>query len=137
MKKGLIILFVVIGVFALIISGGILIFSQQAKALFLEIETEHAAIGELDLRKVPDGVYKAKFGHIPVFVDLEVYVSAHHIDTIRIVEQSSGPGYGAHQILGEILEEQQPKVDIVTGATISSKCIMVAVNKALMRREKD
>lgn len=40
MKRGLIILFIVIGVFALIIAGGLLIFGKQAKALFREIETE-------------------------------------------------------------------------------------------------
>ncbi|MDD4961407.1 MAG: FMN-binding protein [Candidatus Marinimicrobia bacterium] len=133
MKRGLIILFVVIGIFALVIAGGILIFGQQAKALFREIETEYAEIEEIDLQKIPDGTYSARFGSIPVFVDVEVYVSAHHIDSIRIIEQSSGPGYGAPEILGRILEKQQPRVDIVTGATISSKCIMVAVKKALIQ----
>lgn len=72
-----------------------------------------------------------------MFVDLEVYVSAHRIDSIRIVEQSSGPGYNASETLGRILEKQQPRVDIVTGATISSKCLMVAANKALMQSYKD
>jgi uncharacterized protein with FMN-binding domain len=76
------------------------------------------------------------FGSIPVTVDLDVTVKEHRIENVTIKKQSSGKGYEATETTQRIVNAQNPKVDVVTGATLSSKCIMVAAYKALQCGEK-
>ena len=50
---------------------------------------------------------------------------------IDIKEQNCGQGYGARGTIDRIILKQSPKVDAVTGASSSSRCIMIAVDQAL------
>ena len=85
----------------------------------------------IDLEQIDDGVYRGAFGEFLVSVTLDVTVKDHEITGIEIVEQNSGPGYDAHEVIDRIIQAQSPDVDAVTGATGSSKCIMIAVHNAL------
>lgn len=127
MKKILIIVISIAVVLA--IAVGVVI--AQAKRTISRIETEYAAMGTVSLSSVPDGIYHGKFGSIPVFVSLSVAVKDHRIDNISIQKQLSGKGYDAKDMIPRIMRTQNLRADAVTGATISSKCIMIAVYKAL------
>jgi uncharacterized protein with FMN-binding domain len=131
MKKGVIILFGILLILIVVVVAGVLGFKQQFESLLEDIDREYAAMGTLDLSEIPDGTYSYRFGKIPVFADLSVHVKEHVITDITMNEQSSGPGYDALETLDRIIEKQQTKVDVVTGATHSSKCIMIATYKAL------
>jgi len=48
--------------------------------------------------------------------------------------QHCGPGYEAKEVLDRIVAAQSPQVDVVTGATGSSRCLMAAVHRALTAR---
>ena len=85
----------------------------------------------VDLAQIEDGVYRGEFGEFLVSVTLDVTVEDHKITGIEIIEQNSGPGYEAHEVIDRIIQAQSPDVDAVTGATGSSKCIMIAVHNAL------
>ena len=136
MKKGLSIFLAILFVIILIALGGILTFNKQFKVLLEDVDNEYASIEQIDMTNIQDGEYSYRFGKIPVFVDLKVNVKDHAIESITIKEQSSGPGYDARETIDHILSKQQPKVDVVTGATISSKVIMIAVYKALEERKQ-
>lgn len=88
-------------------------------------------IGSIDLEQIEDGVYPGEFGEFLVSVALEVTVKGHKITDIEIIEQNSGPGYEAREVIDRIIQAQSLNVDAVTGATGSSKCIMIAVQNAL------
>ncbi len=49
------------------------------------------------------------------------------------LQKSTGPDHEALDTIDRILEKQQCKVDVVTGATTSSKVIMVATYWALTK----
>ncbi len=98
------------------------------------IEAAYMKIEDIDLTKVPNGVYRGRFGEFLVDVDLEVTVKEGRIAGISIKEQKCGKGYEALESVDRILRRQTPKVDGVSGATLSSKCIMIATYLAL--REK-
>ncbi|MGB7055012.1 MAG: FMN-binding protein [bacterium] len=51
-----------------------------------------------------------------------------------MTEQRSGPGYEALETIDRIIGAQSPNVDVVSGATGSSKSIMIAVQNALTRK---
>ena len=131
MKKGITIFLVVIVIVVAIAFIGILGFKNQYDKLIKDVDREYAALENVDLSDINDGEYSCRFGNIPVIADVRVIVKDHRITSITMVEQSSGPGYEALETIDRILIKQQPKVDVVTGATTSSKVIMIAVKKAL------
>jgi len=97
-------------------------------------ETEVAAV---DLYSVPDGVYTGTFGEFLVSATVEVDVEAHHITGITVVDQHCGSGYRALETIDRIMAAQSPLVDAVSGATDSSRCIMIAVYRALSAAAAD
>lgn len=131
MKKGLSIFLIILGVLVLILLIGVLQFNKQYKELLQEVETDYALIKNVDLTQIEDGEYQAKYGKVPVLVDLQVNVKDHKITSIVVLEQMSGPDHEALETIDRIISKQQAKVDVVTGATTSSKVIMVAAYKAL------
>lgn len=136
MRKGLIIfLSIIIGIM-LIGGAAMLHFKNQYNKLMQEIDEEFTAMDKIDLTAIADGQYQYRFGRIPNIVDLTVMVDDHKIISITINEQLSGPGYDAVETIDRILLKQQPKVEAVTGATSSSKVIMIAVKKALTEQDQ-
>jgi uncharacterized protein with FMN-binding domain len=90
-----------------------------------------AEVTPVDLTQIDDGVYTGAFGEFLVSVELKVTVENHRITCIDIVDQHCGPGYRALETMDRIMAAQCPLVDAVTGATGSSRCIMIAVHSAL------
>ena len=124
-KRVLITLTVIVGV--LIIAGGIFkIRYDKMVRIFREERIETVYMQEIN-----DGTYSGSYGDFLVSVTLEVTVSNNRITGIDVLEQNGGPGYEAEETLDRILEAQSPVVDVVSGATASSRCIMIAVYKAL------
>ncbi|MFO7649926.1 MAG: FMN-binding protein, partial [bacterium] len=101
-------------------------FRKMARTVRAE-KVEH-----VDLARVPDGSYEGEFSDFLVKVKARVNVAGGRIEAVEIVEQHCGPGYEARETVDRILEAQSPVVDVVSGATGSSKCIMAAVSRALL-----
>ncbi|MCK5115482.1 MAG: FMN-binding protein [Candidatus Aegiribacteria sp.] len=128
-RRVLITLAVIVGV--LIIAGGLFkIRYDKMVRTFREERVESVYLQDID-----DGVYSGSFGDFLVSVTLDVTVSDNRIADISIIEQRGGPGYEALETLDLILEAQTPLVDAVSGATGSSRCIMIAVYKALSDKD--
>lgn len=85
-----------------------------------------------DLSEKADGVYRGNYKITPVKVTLDVIVQDNKITGIDIIEHFSSPiGRNAEKIVDRIIQRQSLDVDVVTGASISSKAIMGAVENAL------
>ena len=132
MRKGLSIFLIIVAVLVLVLLAGVLAFNKQYNELLKEVDTEFAIMEKIDMSKIENGEYNYRFGKIPVFIDLTVVVKDHKIESVIIQEQSSGPGYDALETIDRILSKQQAKVDVVSGASTSSKVIMIATHKALI-----
>lgn len=133
----MIILLSIVLILVLIIVAGLQHFRNEYKSFFEEVDKQYETISNINLDSIPDGVYREKYGKIPVYVDLSVSIVDHRIDTIIINKQSSGPGYEALDMIKRIINKQKVRVDAVSGATISSKCIMIAADKALREKRDD
>lgn len=97
--------------------------SQMAKGI---------SVGSVDLNKINDGTYTGEATWNPVKVRVQVTVENHRMTRIDILEHTTGIGFRAEEpVRQSILDRQQPSVDHVSGATISSKIIMKAVENAL------
>lgn len=97
------------------------------------INAEYLKVQDVDFSKIADGVYPGTFGDFLVAVDLEVTIEGHRITGIAIKKQNCGPGYEALETVDRIIQAQNVRVDAVTGATGSSKSIMIAVGRALKK----
>lgn len=96
-----------------------------------QVEAIH--ITDVNLSEVPDGVYEGSCETLLVSADVRVTVEDHQIKEIELVKHNHGKGASAEVIPGKIIQAQSLEVDIVSGATSSSKVILKAVENALDR----
>lgn len=127
-KKGKIWLIVaaVVVILAAAIAGVITIAGRNMKA------AEAAVIADVDLAAVPDGTYVGDYNAFPVVVKVEVTVRDHVIAAIDLVKHQNGQGGDADVIPQRVVDAQSLQVDTVSGATFSSKVILLAIQKALV-----
>ncbi|SMC81964.1 FMN-binding protein [Papillibacter cinnamivorans] len=128
MKKGIkILLIVCIVAAALAITGTVVMRRIQGNLDALKT-TE---IPRTDLQRIEDGTYTGRYSVFPVSATVEVTVENHVITGIRLVEHKNGKGQAAESIPGEVVRTQSLQVDAVSGATYSSKVILLAIADAL------
>ena len=90
----------------------------------------------LDLRKVPDGKYKAdSFGYSGQ-VEVEVTVAAAKITDVRVTRHTEKQYYSSiNETTANLIKKQGAKgVDATSGATITSEAIINATLKALPKK---
>ena len=118
---------------------GIIMFIFISLAVILNQITEKAnAIGvsDVDLSAIPDGQYIGEYSIFPVYAKVAVTVKKHNFVEINILKHDNGFGSGAESIKENIEKEQSLNVDTISGATVSSKCILKAVENAI-EKEND
>lgn len=91
-------------------------------------------INELDLKGVSDGVYTGEYSIGPVEASVEVTVKSQRIEDIQILKHMNGLGASAERIVKDVTASQSVKVDAVSGATVSSKCILKAIENAFKNK---
>jgi uncharacterized protein with FMN-binding domain len=126
MKKGLIIL----GAVILVIGIGAGVFAKTSQdALDKLAKTQ---ITDVDLSEIENGSYGGSYSAFPVSVSVTVTVSDHVITAILINKHDNGQGKPAEVIVDQVLEAQSLEVDVISGATYSSKVILLAIRDALV-----
>jgi uncharacterized protein with FMN-binding domain len=88
-------------------------------------------IGEVDLASVKDGSYEASQENDPITAKVQVDVKGGMIEAIRLIDHSHGPKKGADAIVEKVVASQSLKVDSISGATLSSKVVLKAIENAL------
>ena len=110
--------------FALLVAA---IFASCGKA---PAATAPETVGVVDLSLVRDGVWEGSDRNTTVAVT----VKGHRIVQIDYLEHGwTTVGRKAQYIRNDIIERQSLQVDVVSGATITSKSILKAVETALMK----
>ncbi|MGI6358424.1 MAG: FMN-binding protein [Bacillota bacterium] len=94
-------------------------------------ELTRLAIDHIDLANVADGIYESNFGREVLSARLQVTVSNGQIAAISILEPGQGLGKAGQAMIDSILEKQSLQVDVVTGATATSKLMLKTVEEAL------
>jgi uncharacterized protein with FMN-binding domain len=128
MKK----IFIIISIIILttIIAGGF-VFNRVNKNLQ---SLNDIKVRTIDLNIIEDGTYHGTYAVFPVKVQLEVIIKNHKIEDIKIIEHVNGKGKAAGDILKRIIEEQTIDVDVIAGATYSSRVIQKAIENALLKK---
>ena len=127
MKKVIIILLIVITCIGI---GMGLVFRNIAKNLDTYING--ITVEQIDLMKIPDGIYHGTADAVIVKAEVEVTVKDHVIINLNLLEHRNGRGKEGEKVIDLILEKQKVDVDTISGATYSSLIIRDAVQKALL-----
>jgi len=118
---------ILIGLFILVVIVSVSLAFVQAQLDKLKA-TE---LQSLDLSRVQNGTYEGSYTAFPVSVKLTVTVKDHAISSITILKHDNGQGKPAEVILSDVIEQQSLQVDVISGATYSSKVILLAIQDAL------
>lgn len=84
-----------------------------------------------DLSALPDGYYTGEYTLLSVRIQVEAELRGHCITGLRILRHDCGRGRRAEALLQAVLERQSLELDAVSGATVSSQCILKAIETAL------
>lgn len=126
MKKKFIIVIVLLLV-------GIIVLGWQVISHNIAKRANQVVVTNVDLSSIQDGTYVGEYAITPVKVIVEVAVKESQIYDIKILEHENGLGKKAETIIDKIIEVQNLTVDSITGATVSSKTILKAVENALSK----
>jgi uncharacterized protein with FMN-binding domain len=106
---------------------------RSANRFMKELDQAYAnlVINDVDLSQIPDGDYSGSFDLRIVAADVNVEVQNGRIESIEIVRHSHGRGAAGEAVTERVLQTQSLAVDAVSGATMSSKVILKAIENAL------
>lgn len=125
MKKSRKMLLIIFLAFLLLLMGGKIIIGNMIE------KVRSISVSMPDLSNVQDGNYSGEYLIAPVHVKVEVSVRDHRITDIAILQHDNGLGSAAESIINDVIEKQSLNIDAVSGATVSSKCILKAVENAI------
>ena len=134
LKKKFVVVFIVIFICilsVLIAAKGIVSNMQANLEQMADLEIQN-----VDLTKIPDGTYAGSCKVFPISVKVDVTINNYKITRIELVEHRNGQGTPAEIIPDKVVKAQSLEVDIVTGATYSSKAILKAIENALNSSSK-
>jgi uncharacterized protein with FMN-binding domain len=95
------------------------------------VNLKDIVINSPDFSTITDGTYQGSSKVGPVRVTLNVTMKDRVMTSIEIVRHFNGLGKKAEVIVPRVLEAQSLDVDVVSGATGSSKAILKALENAL------
>lgn len=94
------------------------------------------SIQNISLQSIKDGVYKGECDVHFIKAAVEVTIKDGKYVQIILVEHKNDRGKAAEVIIDEVMAQQSLNVDIVSGATNSSKVILKAIETALISEIK-
>lgn len=84
-----------------------------------------------DLSQISDGTYIGNCDNKIIKVQAEVEITDNAIADVRIMKHNNGFGTPAEAITNAIVAQQSVEIEAISGATLSSKTILKAVENAL------
>lgn len=129
MKKPLKILGIVfLSIFILMIGA---VFAVRAIGMSEELPV--IQMDKVELSKINNGSYVGEYLGKLVKVVVDVKIADNKIVDIIILKHDNGLGKKAEKIVNQIISQQSLDVEVVSGATTSSKAILKAVEVALTK----
>ncbi|WP_035292299.1 FMN-binding protein [Clostridium sp. KNHs214] len=89
---------------------------------------------DINISSIKDGAYTGEFKAGLVFVKVKTTIKDKKITDIKLIEHKNGKGSGAESIISDIIAKQTTDVDMISGATISSKVIRKAIENSLVEK---
>jgi uncharacterized protein with FMN-binding domain len=100
-----------------------------------QADVRKMAINDIPLSDIIDGTFRGDFNYGDFTYEVEVIVQEHVIKDIKILENRQDSEYArkATAVVNNVLKAQSLNVDVVTGATTTSKALLKAIENALAK----
>jgi uncharacterized protein with FMN-binding domain len=99
--------------------------------------TENITFQVVNAAGVPDGVYNGSYEIGPVKVIVQATIKDGSFADIDILEHRRGLGGKAERIVEDVIRSQRLDIEAVSGATVSSKAILKALEDALKSAKEE
>jgi uncharacterized protein with FMN-binding domain len=95
-------------------------------------ETLNLVITDIDFSKIPDGIYSGSYNKGRFGYRVEVDVRDGRILNINVINKPKVSLVDIpEKIINRVIEKQSLNIDTITGATVTSKAILKAIENAL------
>lgn len=120
---------VIIGIVVVlaVIIGGMMIYITRGLK-----EGKEVVINSVDFAQLKDGIYTGKYDFGRWANEVEVTVKDKKVTSINIIKDVKFPVDTAKVVINTVIEKQTLSVDIISGATITSKSYLKAIENALV-----
>lgn len=125
MKKAIKILLIFAAVLVIMIVGLGLLGTNGLK------EGAELVINEIDPSTLADGVYIGRYEAGRWTNEVSVTIKNGRIEDIQLVKDVMLSKYFSDQIFEQVIEKQSTDVDVISGATVTSKAYLKAIENAL------
>ena len=97
-------------------------------------ETRKLLINHVDLQKAANGIYEGEYGYGKFTYVVEVAIQDHRIARISVLmNRDTKRAKMAEGVVGKVMDYQRNDVDVVSGATTTSKALLKAIENAIMK----
>ena len=91
-------------------------------------------IQNVDIKNISDGEYIGSFSYSNFEYKVKTIIKRHKIEEIIILQnRDTKHSKRAEGVVSEIIRNQTPNVDAISGATTTSKALMKAVENSLVK----
>lgn len=123
----------VIAIIAVVLTAGaIILVNYLGQVKNYKEKVENLTFSSFEISAVADGKYTGESDVGFISVEVEVLVQNRELISIDLIKHDNGRGTAAEKIIDEMIAQQTTDVDVVSGATNSSKVIRKAVENALL-----
>ncbi len=123
---------IVLGIAA--IGFGIFYFTFLAPLNETYNEIRTMEIGGVDFEKLVDGIYQGEYSYSSTTCKVEVEIEKQKVKNIEVLSSGESKyAKKAEEVLDRVKEKQTLQVDVVTGATTTSKALLKATYNALRK----
>jgi uncharacterized protein with FMN-binding domain len=112
-------------------TGATLALSVMLVAGSCASDLKRQELGPLEVSGKADGLYRGAYKTWPLAAEVDVTIEAGTIAGIDLVTHKYGRGKPAEAVIERVIAAQSLNVDAVSGATASSKTILIAIRNAL------
>jgi Uncharacterized protein conserved in bacteria len=96
-------------------------------------KTSSLTISDIDLSKVKDGIHIGECDVKFVAAKTKVTISNGKITDIELLEHKNERGKSAESIIPKVISAQSLDIDVISGATNSSRVILKSIENALKK----
>lgn len=128
MKKVLKVLLIIVIIIAVVITSGILYITSGLKT------GANLELSGIDAAPISDGTYDGKYNAGRFSNTISVTVKDGRITGIKLIDDATfANAETAQEVFNRVIKEQNTTVDVVTGATVTSKAYLSSIENALNR----
>lgn len=92
---------------------------------------DELTIENINLSNAKDGTYNGSYEVFPVSAEVNVTIKNKKIVNVELLKHNNGKGESAEILTEKVVDNQSLEVNIVSGATYSSKIILKSIENAL------